>query len=174
MATRGFRADRQLDKAAQAGESRRPLAAVGACNASALRKATRRVSQIYDALLAPSGLRVTQRSILVQIARLGTPTIGDLADALVLDRSALAHNLKPLERDGYVVVRVDPVDRRNRLVELTDAGHAKLDETFALWCAAQRRFEAAFGPAEAAALRAALEVIASPDFAARFGEIRED
>src|ERR1700758_603334 len=74
------------------------------CNGTALRKATRRVSQLYDAVLSPCGLRSTQRSILIHIARTGTPTMGDLAAALVLDRSALAHNLKPLERDGFVAV----------------------------------------------------------------------
>src|SRR6202047_258099 len=76
------------------------------CNGTALRKATRRVSQLYDAVLAPCGLRSTQRSILIHVARAGTPTMGDLAAALVLDRSALAHNLKPLERDGFVAVVV--------------------------------------------------------------------
>jgi DNA-binding MarR family transcriptional regulator len=48
--------------------------------------------------------------------------MGDLAAALVLDRSALAHNLKPLERDGFVAVVVDPADKRNRLVTLNGVG----------------------------------------------------
>ena len=79
------------------------------CNNSALRKATRRVSQLYDAVLAPSGLRSTQMAILTHIDRAGTPAMGELAAALVLDRSALGHNLKPLERDGLVelVANVD-------------------------------------------------------------------
>jgi hypothetical protein len=70
------------------------------CNNTALRKATRRVSQLYDSVLAPAGLRSTQRSILVNIARFGSPTMGQLAASLVLDRSALGHNLRPLEREG--------------------------------------------------------------------------
>src|SRR5260370_42379930 len=67
------------------------LPAANLCNGTALRKATRRVSQLYDAVLAPSGLRSTQRSILIHIARAGMPTMGDVAAAFVLDRSALAH-----------------------------------------------------------------------------------
>src|ERR1700722_9546579 len=86
------------------------LPEAGICNGTALRKATRRVSQLYDAILAPCGLRSTQRSILIHIARAGTPTMGDLAASLVLDRSALAHNLKPLERDGFVGITADPRD----------------------------------------------------------------
>ncbi|HEY0183131.1 MAG TPA: MarR family winged helix-turn-helix transcriptional regulator [Rhodopila sp.] len=140
------------------------------CNGTALRKATRRVSQLYDSVLAPCGLRSTQRSILAHIARAGTPTMGDLAASLVLDRSALAHNLKPLERDGLVAVTVDPADRRGRLIALTAAGQARLAESQRLWQAAQHRFETAFGQEQATALRQTLALIASAEFAKTFTE----
>ena len=108
------------------------------CNCTALRKATRRVSQLYDSALEPCGLRTTQRAILNHIARAGTPALGELAEALVMDRGALTHNLKPLERDGLVKISVDPQDRRNRLIALTARGRAKLAESDALWARAQR------------------------------------
>ena len=138
------------------------------CNGTALRKATRRVSPLYDSVLAPCGLRSTQRSILIHIARAGTPTMGDLAAALVLDRSALAHNLKPLERDGFVAVVVDPEDKRSRLVKLTARGEAKLGESQRLWQKAQHRFETTFGPEQASALRQSLALISSAGFAKAF------
>jgi DNA-binding MarR family transcriptional regulator len=138
------------------------------CNGTALRKATRRVSQLYDAVLAPCGLRSTQRSILIHIARAGTPTMGDLAASLVLDRSALAHNLKPLERDGLVAVVPDPKDKRSRLVMLTERGNAKLQESMGLWKQAQDRFEAAFGSEQARAMRESLALISSPAFTDAF------
>jgi DNA-binding MarR family transcriptional regulator len=143
------------------------------CNGTALRKATRRVSQLYDAILAPCGLRSTQRSILMHIARAGTPGMGDLAASLVLDRSALAHNLKPLERDGFVAVVVDPKDLRSRLVKLTAPGEAKLRESMHLWERAQHRFETAFGPQQASALRQSLGLIASNDFAKTFQQVED-
>lgn len=158
--------------------SKRALPEPGACNGTALRKATRRVSQLYDAVLAPCGLRSTQRSLLVHIARAGAPAMGDLAAVLVLDRSALAHNLKPLERDGLVAIAPDPQDKRSRLVALTARGRAKLDESTALWRDAQHCFETAFGATEAGRLRDALALVASPEFtrafeaAARQGEPR--
>jgi DNA-binding MarR family transcriptional regulator len=135
------------------------------CNNTALRKATRRVSQLYDTVLAPSGLRSTQRSILIHIARAGTPTMGDLAAALVLDRSALAHNLKPLERDGLVKVIVDRNDKRSRRVKLTACGEEKLRESLGLWKKAQHCFETAFGSEQARALRTSLALISSAEFA---------
>jgi DNA-binding MarR family transcriptional regulator len=140
----------------------------GLCHCTALRKAARRVSQLYDSALEPYGLRITQRAILNQIARSGMPMIGELAEALVMDRGALAHNLKPLERDGLVEIRVDPKDRRNRLVALTAAGKRKLEETATAWKRAQDGFENAFGVAKSPSLRKALELIVSDKFAVAF------
>ena len=68
------------------------------CNCLALRQAARHVSQIYDRHLAKVGLRGTQYSILSKLSRLGALPIGRLAEALVLDRTALGRALRPLER----------------------------------------------------------------------------
>jgi DNA-binding MarR family transcriptional regulator len=140
---------------------------VSRCNVTALRKATRHVSQLYDEMLAPSGLRGTQRAILVYIERGGSPSMGELAAALVLDRTALNHNLKPLQRDGLVTITVDRDDRRSKLVQLTKRGEARLAESQAAWKRAQDRFEAAFGTKEASELRKTLELIASLEFPER-------
>ncbi len=138
------------------------------CHATALRKATRRLSQLYDAALAPCGLRSTQRSILRHIDTAGNLTMGELADLLILDRSALNHNLKPLERDGLVQVRVAPEDKRSRRVTLTPAGREKLSASQSLWLAAQRRFEAIIPADQTAALSTILAVISSLEFAQTF------
>ena len=91
--------------------------------------------------------------------------MSELAHAMVLDRSALAHNLRPLERDGYVVQQRDPVDGRKRRVALTSKGQEKLTESHQLWQAAQNCFETAYGADRAAALRLALAEIYSDGFA---------
>lgn len=142
------------------------------CSCTALRKATRRISQLYDTALAPSGLKTTQRAILAQIGRSEPTTVGELAEALVMDSGALAHTLKPLERDSLVAVAVDPGDRRNRLITLTRRGRAKLAETDILWAKAQRGFEAALGRAESKALREVLRFLISDDFTAAFGNVQ--
>lgn len=131
----------------------------GRCNVTALRRAVRRLSQIYDATIAPSGLKSTQRSILAAICRAGSPTMSELADDLVLRPSALSHNIAPLERDGLVTVRPDPRNKRVRLVRLTPKGMEKLKESTVLWRAAQDRFEGAFGADQAAELRSILNAI---------------
>ena len=138
------------------------------CHCTLLRKASRRVSKLYDLALAPTGLKITQHAILVQIRRAGAITVGKLAEALVMDAGALAHTLKPLERDGFVMTATDPLDRRSRLISLTPAGLEKLIETQVLIEKAQRSFETAIGGSETAALREALHLLISDGFEASF------
>jgi DNA-binding MarR family transcriptional regulator len=138
------------------------------CSCTALRKASRRISQLYDVALLPCGLTVNQRSVMAQVSRALPVTVGKLAESLVMDPGALAHTLKPLERDGLVEVRVDPTDRRQRLIALTPAGEASLAEAEALWANAQQSFEAALGIAESDAMRGELSVLVSNEFLEAF------
>jgi DNA-binding MarR family transcriptional regulator len=142
------------------------------CHCTTLRKASRHLSQLYDDALVDSGLKTTQRSILSQIARSEPTTVRRLADAMVMDASALAHNLKPLERDGLIAIGVDPKDRRSRRIILTDLGHSKLRESEAAWAAAQRGFEAAFGKVASRSLREALVYLVSEEFTLDFNHGR--
>src|SRR5271170_5779046 len=105
------------------------------CNCTALRKASRRVSHLYDSVLASSGLKSTQYSILSEISRRGRrpPTMRELADAVVMDRSTLGHNLRPLERDQLVSLEGAATDRRRKYVVLTRRGRAAFAESKKLW-----------------------------------------
>ena len=140
----------------------KPTFRISPCNATALRKASRRLTQLYDTALEPTGLRSTQFAILVELADRSTdpPTLAELADALATDRSSLGHNLRPLEREGLVVLREGAADRRRRYIALTSKGKGKWREGLRLWQVAQDRFEHVFGRSEAAALRATLLGIA--------------
>jgi DNA-binding MarR family transcriptional regulator len=141
---------------------------VSRCHCTMLRKASRRISQLYDVALAPSGLKTTQRAILAQIERSQPATVGTLAEALVMDAGGLAHTLKPLIRDGLVAIGVDSQDRRNRQVRLTSAGTARLRQSDALWEAAQRSFEKGFGGARSKAFRETMELLISDRFTETF------
>ncbi len=134
-------------------------AAADSCLCTALRQASRRVSQHYDAALAPAGLSANQFSILVRLARCGPASLQALAKDLVMDRSTLGHLLRPLEERGLVTLIVPACDRRRREITLQPAGAALIDTARPLWCAAQERFEASYGPAAAHTLRADLHRI---------------
>jgi DNA-binding MarR family transcriptional regulator len=135
-----------------------------ACTCGSLRKASRRISQFYDTALAPAGIKSTQFSILSEVERgslAGPLTMCELASAMVMDRSTLGHNLRPLERDDLVVLRQALHDRRKRYVELTAKGKSLLPRARQLWRRAENRFERIFGKDPAAELRAVLLDIAN-------------
>ena len=133
----------------------------GECFVGAARKASRRLTQFYDDALAPCGLRSTQYSILSELTRFASPpTLAELASALVSDRSAVGHNLRPLMRDGYIALEPGAEDRRERRIVLTPQGQSKYREARALWQAAQNEFLAVHGEERSESLRAALLDIA--------------
>ncbi len=137
-----------------------------ACTCGSLRKASRRISQFYDAALAPVGIKSTQFSILAEVERGGGDgplTMCELATAMVMDRSTLGHNLRPLERDDLLSLKLAAADRRKRHVALTKKGKATLQRARRLWRTAEARFEKIFGKRHAAELRAVLLNIAGND-----------
>ena len=133
------------------------------CNCLALRQAARHVSQFYDQILAPSGLRTTQYSILARLQRKGAMTINALAADLVTDRTTLGRNLLPLEREGLIAIQPGQADRRSKEVHLTRAGTARVRSARKSWEEAQAQFEEAFGVKRAKDLRTLLHEIATEE-----------
>ncbi|MGH7045857.1 MAG: MarR family winged helix-turn-helix transcriptional regulator [Stellaceae bacterium] len=129
------------------------------CNCLAVRQAARCVTQLYDRHLAPVGLRAGQFGILARLRRRGEIAIGDLAAELVIDRTTLARNLRPLERDGLITITPARGDRRIRELRLTAAGSDRLRLAVPAWAAAQHEFENDFGRARAAELRGLLHTL---------------
>jgi DNA-binding MarR family transcriptional regulator len=140
-----------------------------ACMVTPLRLAARRLEQLYDEALAPSGLKATQLSLIAAIHGLtGTdqhgPALQDLAARLAIQLSALTHALRPLVRDGMVELRQDAHDRRTKHGVLTPLGRTRLSEAVVRWAATNDKVEAALGPASAASLRALADQVASEEF----------
>jgi len=133
------------------------------CNCLSLRQATRRVTQLYDQALAPLDLRATQISMLRMIDRLGPVALNPLAEAMVMDRATLGHNVRPLQARGLVRLAVGK-DRRSREVSLTRKGRETLAEGWKLWRKAQKVFERELGPDTAATLRALLHRVSATEF----------
>lgn len=117
---------------------------VSACTCANLRKAARAVTQIYDLALQPSGLKATQFTLLATLSQQGTLPVSTLAEALVMDRTTLTRNLKPLITKGFVSAEPGD-DRRTRMVSLTPQGEAALDSALLLWRNVQSKFAGALG-----------------------------
>jgi DNA-binding MarR family transcriptional regulator len=121
------------------------------------------VTQLYDHVLAPLELRATQLSLLREVDRRGPVALNRLADAMVMDRTTLGHNLRPLHERGLIRL-VEGKDRRSREVSLTGRGRNILARGWKRWQQAQDTFEAKLGAETAAALRRLLHRVAATEF----------
>ena len=92
---------------------------------------SRAVTQLYDDILRPSGLRVTQFSILGAIARLGAANLRQLEYMLAIDQTTLTRSLNLLERDR-VIERVPHPDGRIKAMTLTSKGRKALEAASAV------------------------------------------
>jgi DNA-binding MarR family transcriptional regulator len=88
------------------------------------------------------------------------PTVTELADAMVMDRSGLGHTLGPLERDGLITLAEDSEDARARNVVLTLKGRALQGQATIFWARAQKQFSDIFGTRQAAEFHSTLLAIA--------------
>lgn len=113
-----------------------PFVACRSCACSALRRASRAVTQHYEASFRGTGLRATQFTLLATLAQTGPQTLSDLAALLGLERTTLTRNLGPLERKGLVTnLAVD--DQRVRRIAVTKKGEATALSALDAWKQAQ-------------------------------------
>ncbi|MES9969584.1 MAG: MarR family transcriptional regulator [Candidatus Thiodiazotropha sp.] len=115
------------------------------CAVFNLRKASRAVTQIYEEVMKPSGVLPTQFTLLVVTKAMQPIAISKMAEVLVMDRTTLTRNLRPLERDGMLAVKPDRQDKRARVVTLTKQGLAHLELALPLWQEAQERIRESLG-----------------------------
>ncbi|MFH1057269.1 MAG: MarR family winged helix-turn-helix transcriptional regulator [Pseudomonadota bacterium] len=127
------------------------------CLCAAIRRAGRIATRQYDAYLKPSGLKITQFSMLANIARNPEITVTRLADLLLMDQTTVTRNLVVLEKAGWVGLEPGESDRRLKRVTITAAGQAKLDRARPYWLEAQAAMEATLGRAGIADLLASFQ-----------------
>ena len=104
-----------------------------ACVANNMRTITRTLVQTYDDALRPSGITISQFSTLGTLNQTGPISMLKMAEAMDLDRTTLARNLKLLERDGLVTIMPDESDRRAKVIQITEAGGQALEKAAPLW-----------------------------------------
>jgi len=142
------------------------------CTHTALRQASRQLTQVYDDALAPAGLTSSQALLVARIDELGGapggngPSLQALAKRLSIQISALTHALRPLVRDGVLELHVDADDRRIKRAVLTEKGLAQTRQMYGLWSALNQRMDRVLGAGTGAELRALATRVASAEFLA--------
>jgi len=102
------------------------------CACFNLRKASRVITQLFDKAMKGNGVRGTQFSILAVLSAFETETITRLSDVLVMDRTTLTRNLKPMENAGLIKI-TQGSDLRSKEVSLTKKGRQTFEKTFPQW-----------------------------------------
>lgn len=114
------------------------------CLCASFRRASRALTQLYDAGLHPAGLRVTQFTMLQALSLAGEISQKELGSLLAMDSTTLTRTLGLLIDAGWIAERRG-ADRRQRRLRLSPAGRRRLDRATPLWQGVQARLEARFG-----------------------------
>jgi DNA-binding MarR family transcriptional regulator len=114
------------------------------CACANLRRADRVVTQFYDAVIRPSGLRVTQFTLLQALNQAPGISQKQLAELLEIDSTTLTRTLVPLRKKGCLRSEAG-TDRRELRLSLTAAGKREYKRVFPYWKIAQKRLRQALG-----------------------------
>ncbi len=101
-----------------------------------MRRAAHSLTEFYDGILAPSGLKITQFSLLRELLLHGSLSITELAHLVDLDRTTTGKNLQVLARSGFVSFALGE-DRREKAVQVTSTGKEAFALALPLWERAQ-------------------------------------
>jgi DNA-binding MarR family transcriptional regulator len=130
--------------------------ACASCFCLASRQAARRITRLYDSRMQPSGIRVTQFTILSQLMLRGEMPIGKLAAILGMERTTLTRNLTLLEQQKWISNKAGG-DPRSRMIAITAQGRGMVRRGFPYWSKAQAHVGKMLG----ADGQAALKILAS-------------
>jgi DNA-binding MarR family transcriptional regulator len=102
------------------------------------------VSRYYDAVLRPSGLQITQFTLLQALNYASEISQKQLADLLEIDSTTLTRTLAPLRRKGWLRSETG-ADRRELRHSLTAAGKREYKRALPYWKSAQKGLKQALG-----------------------------
>jgi len=109
-----------------------------------VQRAARALARYFDEELRSSGLNNGQFSLLMALNRPSPPPMKPVAEILAMDQTTLTAALKPLQRNGWVEIVVNPDDRRQRLLLLTSEGQTVLASAVPIWTSAHAKLESTF------------------------------
>lgn len=120
------------------------LNGTGACASFNFRRVARAVTSLYDRAFEPYGIRSTQFSILIGIAKTQPTSISALSELLVIDRTTLTRSLRLLKKQGLLGIS-ERAAKRQRFLTLTEKGERTLADCLPAWREAQARFVESVG-----------------------------
>lgn len=135
------------------------LRGTGYCASLNFRRTARAVTRLYDLAFQGTGIRSTQFTILIAVAKAQPLSISTLADILAIDSTTLTRSLAKLQKQGLLTIS-KRAERRQRFVTLTEGGVKALESSLPGWRAAQERFVKSVGAEFWLGFRSELERLA--------------
>lgn len=135
------------------------LHGTGYCASLNFRRTARAITRLYDLAFQGTGIRSTQFTILIAVAKAQPVSISTLGEILVIDSTTLTRSLAKLQKQGLLTIS-KRAERRQRFVRLTDGGVKALEESLPGWRAAQERFVETVGAEFWLGFRSELERLA--------------
>lgn len=111
----------------------------------ATRQAARAVTDLYDLVLSPAGLKITQFILLRAIAGQATLSQQQLGNELAVAPETISRRLAALKAARWIELK-SPQSGREHAYVLTASGKARMQEALAHWNCAQRRLRLCLGP----------------------------
>jgi DNA-binding MarR family transcriptional regulator len=115
------------------------------CLCALLRKVGRVATQRYNAALKPTGLRITQFSLLMNIRRNPQISVTELSALMHMDQTTITRNLKVLEKKALIRIFPDPNDQRVRKIQITHEGKKTVKQSMPSWISAQEKMVDSIG-----------------------------
>lgn len=81
-----------------------------------------RLQQVCNPVIFPYKLDLYSSRIIVALAEKGPMRVGELVELMALPQSTMSHQLKRLEKDGYVLRTRSETDNRTVVISLTERG----------------------------------------------------
>ncbi|WP_303966652.1 MarR family winged helix-turn-helix transcriptional regulator [Sporosarcina ureae] len=121
---------------------------IDVCASANLRTVSGSLTQLYNQLLKPTGLKITQYYMLGNIYAMPDISISKLGEIMLLDQTTVTRNLNILNDSGYVQIKRAEQDSRIKVVTLTDVGYEKLNNATPIWMQVQEQIEGSIGKTE--------------------------
>lgn len=128
---------------------------MSACYCIVLRKASRRLTSLYDEALEPFGINLAQYSLLKNVVRKAPVSLTELGRLLDLDRSTVGRNARVMVRMGLLAMGPGE-DQREQALSPTERGSEVFARAVPVWERVQEDIEAKLGPQKAEQLQSLL------------------
>jgi DNA-binding MarR family transcriptional regulator/L-amino acid N-acyltransferase YncA len=73
------------------------------------------------------GVTLAERHLLIELSSISCPTMGEIAERLLLDKSTASRLIAKALKKGYIKVSFDEKDKRKRFLHLTELGKKTLN-----------------------------------------------